>query len=54
MLITILFLTISAGELSDEVVNRAKNQLKASLFMNLELRNIHLDDIGRQVVFAFH
>ncbi|KAJ1918675.1 Mitochondrial-processing peptidase subunit alpha [Mycoemilia scoparia] len=35
--------------LSDEEVNRAKNQLKSNLLMNLESRMVQLEDLGRQV-----
>eukprot|EP00967_Tisochrysis_lutea_P115070 scaffold183984_cov33-Tisochrysis_lutea.AAC.1 len=36
--------------ISAEELSRAKNQLKASLVMNLESRPILLEDIGRQVL----
>ncbi|KAI9750703.1 MAG: hypothetical protein M4579_006351 [Chaenotheca gracillima] len=38
------FSTLQAGE-----VNRAKNQLRSSLLMNLESRMVELEDLGRQV-----
>ena len=38
------------GEISDVELARAKNQLKASLLMNLESRPILFEDIGRQVL----
>lgn len=38
-----------AGAISDEELQRAKNQLKSSLLMNLESRPILFEDIGRQV-----
>ncbi|KAI8337125.1 Metalloenzyme, LuxS/M16 peptidase-like protein [Chlamydoabsidia padenii] len=34
---------------SDVELNRAKNQLKSSLLMNLESRMVQLEDLGRQV-----
>lgn len=37
------------GRLSDVEVNRAKNQLRSSLLMNLESRMVELEDLGRQV-----
>lgn len=37
-------------KVSSEELNRAKNQLKTSIFMNLEQRGILFDDIGRQVL----
>lgn len=39
-----------AYEINDEEFARAKNQLKSSIFMSLEARGIHADDIGRQVL----
>lgn len=39
-----------AGSISDVEITRAKNQLKASLLMNLESRPILFEDIGRQVL----
>jgi len=39
-----------AGPITDVELNRAKNQLKASLLMNLESRPILFEDIGRQVL----
>jgi len=38
------------GAISDVELSRAKNQLKASLLMNLESRPILFEDIGRQVL----
>lgn len=34
---------------TDEELNRAKNQLRSSLLMNLESRMVELEDLGRQV-----
>jgi processing peptidase subunit alpha len=34
---------------SDTELNRAKNQLKSSLLMNLESRMVQLEDLGRQI-----
>lgn len=44
-------LTLDTGfsSLQTEEVNRAKNQLKSSLLMNLESRMIELEDLGRQI-----
>lgn len=42
------FATGYAGLQADEV-NRAKNQLRSSLLMNLESRMVELEDLGRQV-----
>jgi mitochondrial-processing peptidase subunit alpha len=44
-------LTLSSGysRLQDIEVNRAKNQLKFGLLMNLESRLVELEDLGRQV-----
>ena len=44
-------LTLDSGYSSLKVqeVNRAKNQLRSSLLMNLESRMIELEDLGRQV-----
>lgn len=39
---------------SDEEVERAKNQLSASIFMNLESRTVLYDDIGRQILAYGH
>lgn len=39
----------SKFKLTDEEVNRAKNQLKSSLLMNLESKLVELEDMGRQV-----
>jgi len=38
------------GTISEVELTRAKNQLKASLLMNLESRPILFEDIGRQVL----
>ena len=38
------------GALGDEELRRAKNQLKASLLMNLESRPVLFEDLGRQVL----
>ncbi|KAL1510788.1 hypothetical protein AB1Y20_007074 [Prymnesium parvum] len=43
------FKKLSAA-ITDEELSRAKNQLKSSLLMNLEQRQILFEDIGRQVV----
>ena len=44
-------LTLNTGfaALQTTEVNRAKNQLKSSLLMNLESRMVELEDLGRQV-----
>ena len=44
-------LTVDSGfaSLQTTEVNRAKNQLRSSLLMNLESRMIELEDLGRQV-----
>lgn len=44
-------LTIDSGfaALQPQEVNRAKNQLRSSLLMNLESRMVELEDLGRQV-----
>ena len=44
-------LTLTSGYSSLQVaeVNRAKNQLRSSLLMNLESRMVELEDLGRQV-----
>ena len=44
-------LTLDAGfaALQPAEVNRAKNQLRFSLLMNLESRLVELEDLGRQV-----
>ena len=44
-----LALDRGASSLQPEEVNRAKNQLKSSLLMNLESRMVELEDLGRQV-----
>lgn len=36
-------------KLTEEEVNRAKNQLKSSLLMNLESKLVELEDMGRQI-----
>lgn len=38
------------GDITDVELSRAKNQLKASLLMNLESRPILFEDVGRQVL----
>ncbi|KAI1001956.1 Mitochondrial-processing peptidase subunit alpha [Podosphaera aphanis] len=44
------YLTLETGPcLREEEVNRAKNQLRSSLLMNLESRMVELEDLGRQV-----
>lgn len=44
-------LTLDSGysSLQPQEVNRAKNQLRSSLLMNLESRMVELEDLGRQV-----
>jgi processing peptidase subunit alpha len=44
-------LTLNTGfaALQTTEVNRAKNQLRSSLLMNLESRMVELEDLGRQV-----
>ncbi|KAJ5314237.1 uncharacterized protein N7443_001121 [Penicillium atrosanguineum] len=44
-------LTLDTGytSLQTQEVNRAKNQLRSSLLMNLESRMVELEDLGRQV-----
>ncbi|KAL4899536.1 hypothetical protein BDW74DRAFT_189024 [Aspergillus multicolor] len=44
-------LTLDTGytSLQPQEVNRAKNQLRSSLLMNLESRMVELEDLGRQV-----
>lgn len=44
-------LTLESGfsALQMQEVNRAKNQLRSSLLMNLESRMVELEDLGRQV-----
>ena len=44
-------LTLESGysSLQQEEVDRAKNQLRSSLLMNLESRMVELEDLGRQV-----
>jgi len=39
-----------AGPMKDGELRRAKNQLKSAVFMQLESRNLLLEDIGRQVI----
>lgn len=39
----------SSGGLNDNEVNRAKNQLRSSLMMNLESKMVELEDLGRQM-----
>ena len=45
-------LTLERGynSLQEEEVQRARNQLKSSLLMNLESRMVELEDLGRQVL----
>lgn len=40
---------IGKGGISDQEFNRAKNQLKSSLYMNLESNLVKLEDLGRQI-----
>ncbi|KAI1174196.1 peptidase M16 inactive domain-containing protein [Nemania sp. FL0916] len=44
-------LTLDSGSsaLKEEEVQRAKNQLRSSLLMNLESRMVELEDLGRQI-----
>lgn len=37
---------------TEEELNRAKNSLKASIFMNLECRGIVVEDVGRQLLMS--
>eukprot|EP01100_Stratorugosa_tubuloviscum_P007299 TRINITY_DN3050_c0_g1_i5.p1 TRINITY_DN3050_c0_g1~~TRINITY_DN3050_c0_g1_i5.p1 ORF type:complete len:330 (+),score=136.41 TRINITY_DN3050_c0_g1_i5:353-1342(+) len=39
------------NKISDIEFLRAKNQLKSSLFMQLEMRSVLLDDLGRQLLY---
>lgn len=51
-IIAIQFYNLFANEhlsLTREEVNRAKNQLKSSLLMNLESKLVELEDMGRQI-----
>jgi processing peptidase subunit alpha len=49
-------LTLDTGfsALNQVEVNRAKNQLRSSLLMNLESRMVELEDLGRQVQVHGH
>jgi processing peptidase subunit alpha len=49
-------LTLETGftRLQTAEVNRAKNQLRSSLLMNLESRMVELEDLGRQVQVHGH
>jgi processing peptidase subunit alpha len=40
---------ILTAPISNEELSRAKNQLRSSVFMNLESKMVHLEDLGRQV-----
>merc|ERR1719356_2043672 len=40
------------ARISDEEMQRAKNALKSSIHMNLEMRAVMMEDIGRQLVLA--
>ncbi|KAL1914414.1 uncharacterized protein VTP21DRAFT_8932 [Calcarisporiella thermophila] len=40
---------VRAGGVTRDELNRAKNQLKSSLLMNLESRMVQLEDLGRQI-----
>jgi len=44
------FKEMQNGKINHSELERAKTQLKSTLLMNLEYRNIELEDIGRQVV----
>ena len=44
-----LTLEVGYSSLQSEEVDRAKNQLRSSLLMNLESRMVELEDLGRQV-----
>lgn len=46
--------TTGQGQLNDREVNRAKNQLRSSLLMNLESKMVELEDLGRQVQVRGH
>ena len=52
------FITIVANQFIDmrgfteEEVQRAKNSLKSSIYMNLETNSIALEDIGRQLLMC--
>ncbi len=43
-----------SGALREDEVQRAKNQLRSSLLMNLESRMVELEDLGRQVQVHGH
>ena len=43
------FLDSGAGAITKQETERAKNQLRSSLLMNLESRMVELEDLGRQV-----
>lgn len=45
---------ILENPIDPEELNRAKNQLRCSLFMNLETLNVHLEDLGRQTQMHGH
>jgi len=38
-----------AEKVDDVALSRARNQLRSAVMMNLELRSVLCDDIGRQV-----
>lgn len=42
------------GALNENEVNRAKNQLRSSLMMNLESKMVELEDLGRQMQVRGH
>jgi processing peptidase subunit alpha len=44
-----LYLETGRGSLDSREVERAKNQLRSNLLMNLESRMVELEDLGRQV-----
>ena len=55
--IAIQFYNLFANDklrLTKEEVNRAKNQLKSSLLMNLESKLVELEDMGRQIQLNGH
>ena len=47
--LSLLSTSTGLGRLTAQEVDRAKNQLRSSLLMNLESRMVELEDLGRQV-----
>ena len=41
---------LAVKKVSEEELSRARNQLRSSVMMNLEIRSILCEDIGRQVM----